>query len=149
MTTFIYPPILPALIEDLVPFYLGSVVPNTVSPLHNAKIDTRQPIVANSADTVNSFVRIESGDQRQSSLCSWDLDFLFHCYDPDEAVASLLSAQCGAFVGRAAIGQKVLGWYVESVPTCLAGKRLSDPDIVLPRYRGAATWRVQGRQLVS
>lgn len=138
---FIYPPLQPPSICDMLITYLGNLM--TPTP-----VDTRVPEPAASEDVINGFIRVESGDSPQHSICAWDLNFVFHCYDPDESVADQLSRKCGAYLG-AATGLTVNGNYIQCVPHIIAGKQLSDPDVNLPRWRGAGIWRVQGQPLAG
>jgi hypothetical protein len=133
---YIIPPLEPADIEDLPIWYYTPILAPT-------PVDSRLPSPANDRDTVNGFLRIESADSTRSGLDCYDLNFIFHAYSPIEAEASDISKKVGAYASSA-LGQNIMSWYVIHVPTVIFGRRLSDPDIPLPRYRGAVTWRVQG-----
>jgi hypothetical protein len=45
----------------------------------------------------------------------------------------------------AARGQTINGWYVVGVMTVIPPTRLTDPNVNLPRFRSAVTWRVAGQ----
>jgi hypothetical protein len=133
---FIIPPLEPADIEDLPIWYYTPIIAPT-------PVDTRLPSPANNKDTVNGFLRIEGADSSRSGLDCYDLSFVYHAYSPIEAEASDISKKVMAYASSA-LGQKIMGWYVVTVVNVIGGRRLSDPDVPLPRYRGAVTWRVQG-----
>lgn len=136
-TNYVIPPLLPADIEDLATFFLTSVVAPT-------PVDTRLPVPGNNADTVNGFLRIEAADSSRMDLASWNLSFLMHAYSPSESEAADISNKALAHTS-AAQGLTVMGWYIIEVVSVVGGRRLSDPNVNLPRYRSAVTWRVAGR----
>lgn len=133
---FVIPPLKPADIEDLATYFHTPIVAPT-------PVDTRLPIPANDEDTVHGFLRIEAGPCTRSGLDCWDLSYLMHAYSPVESEAADISNKAMAYA-TAAQGQKVMGWYIVYVVSVVGGVRLSDPDVSLPRYRSAVTWRVQG-----
>jgi hypothetical protein len=49
--------------------------------------------------------------------------------------------------GTSAQGLTIMGWYVVMVVNAVGGEKLPNPDIELPRYRSALTWRVQGHPI--
>jgi len=132
------PILLPPDIEALAVDFLG---PN-LSP---TPVATRLPAPTNDADTVNGFVRVEYGGGTKPNRFQYDVQCIMHGYSPDEIQASLAAAQAVALMS-AARGQTVNGWYVVGVMGVIAPHRLTDPDVILPRYRSAVTWRVAGQQ---
>lgn len=134
---FVIPPLKPADIEDLAPFYFTPIVAPT-------PVDTRLPVPSNDADTVSGFLRIEAAPSTRFGLAAWDLSFIMHAYSPSESEAADISNKAMAYA-TAAGGQTVMGWYIITVVSVVGGSRLSDPNVPLPRYRSAVTWRVAGR----
>lgn len=137
MTNYVIPPLLSPDVEDLATFYLTSVVAPT-------PVDTRLPVPGNTSDTVSGFLRIEAGDSSRMDLASWNLSFLMHAYSPVESEAADISNKAMAYAS-AAQGLTVMGWYIIEVLSVVGGRRLSDPNVSLPRYRSAVSWRVAGR----
>lgn len=123
-------------IEDLGIYYYTPLLAPTM-------IDTRQPKVADTADTINGFVTIESAGINRIGLAAYDVSFLAHCYSPMEAEAADLSRKVMAY-GTAVQGLTVMGWYIMELVTAIGGAKLPNPDVALPRYRCALTWRVCG-----
>jgi hypothetical protein len=126
--------------EDLGIFFYTPLLTPTL-------IDTREPDVANDADTINGFVTIESGGLDRVDLASYHVSTIYHCYSPVEAEAADLSRKIMAY-GTAIQGKTVMGWYIMELVTAIGGVKLPNPDINLPRYRCALTWRVQGHPVV-
>lgn len=139
MTSYVVPPLLPADIEDLGIYYYTPIL--TPTP-----VDTREPKVANDADTINGFLTIEAGPITRFGLAAWDLSFILHAYSPVEAEAADISNKAMAY-GTAVQGLTIQGWYVISLVNAVGGVKLPNPDISLPRYRSALTWRVQGHTI--
>lgn len=139
MSAFVIPPLLPADIQDLAVFFFTPLL----API---PVESRYPIISNSADTASGFLRIEAADHTRFGLAAWDLSFLMHAYSPDEGEAADLSNTALAYASSAQ-GQKVASWYIVGVPTVVGGRSLTDPNVSLPRYRSAVTWRVQGRPI--
>jgi hypothetical protein len=90
-------------------------------------------------------VRVEYGGGTKPNRFQWDVQAILSGYSPNEIQASLLASQAVALMS-AARGQTVAGWYVVGVMGVVAPHRLTDPDVILPRYRAAVTWRVAGQQ---
>jgi hypothetical protein len=139
MTNYVVPPLDSPDIEDLVPFYFTPIIAPT-------PIDTRQPDVADDADTVNGFVTVEAAPASRVGLAQWDLSFILHAYSPVEYQAADISRKLMAH-GTAVQGLTIMGWYIVGLVNAIGGEKLPNPDIELPRYRSALTWRVQGRPI--
>lgn len=112
-------------------------------------IATRMPTPDVTADTVNGFLRLEYGGGSRPNRFQWDVQCILHGYSPNEIQASLIARQAVALMA-AARGQSVSdgtnNWYVVGVMGVVAPHRLTDPDVILPRYRASVTWRVAGQQ---
>lgn len=132
------PIVLPPDIEALAVDFLEPVL--TPTP-----VATRLPSPTNDADTVNGFLRVEYGGGSKPNKFQWDVQCILLGYSPNEIQASLIAAQAVALMS-AARGQTVNGWYVVGVMGAVAPHRGDDPDVILPRYRAAVTWRVAGQQ---
>ena len=132
------PIVLPPDIEALAVSFLSPVLSPT-------PVTTRLPSPSTDADTVNGMVRVEYGGGTKPNRFQWDLQCIMSGYSPNEIQASLLASQAVA-VMSAARGQTVNGWYVVGVMGVVAPHRLTDPDVILPRYRASVTWRVAGQQ---
>ena len=131
------PILLPPDIESLAITYLTpALAPNPVV--------TRLPGPAELSDTVPALLRVEYGGGFKANPFQYDLQCILHGYSPNEIQASLIASQAVALMS-AARGQTVDGCYVVGVPNVVAPMRLSDPDVILPRYRAMVTWRVAGQ----
>lgn len=131
------PIVLPPDVETLAIAFLG---PN-LSP---TPVATRLPSPTDDADTVNGFLRVEYGGGTKPNRFQYDVQCILHGYSPDEVQASLTSARAVALMS-AARGQNINGWYVVGISGVVVPHRLTDPDVILPRYRAAVTWRVAGQ----
>jgi len=132
------PIVLPPDIEALAVSFLSPVLSPT-------PVTTRLPSPTIDADTVNGMVRVEYGGGTKPNRFQWDLQCIMSGYSPNEIQASQLASQAVALMS-AARGQTVNGWYVVGVMGVVAPHRLTDPDVILPRYRATVTWRVAGQQ---
>jgi hypothetical protein len=132
------PIVLPPDIEALAVSFLSPILSPT-------PVTTRLPSPTIDADTVNGMVRVEYGGGTKPNRFQWDLQCIMSGYSPNEIQASLLASQAVALMS-AARGQTVNGWYVVGVMGVVAPHRLTDPDVILPRYRATVTWRVAGQQ---
>lgn len=139
MTSYVVPPLDSADIEDLGMYYFTPLIAPT-------PIDTRLPKVADTADTNNGFVTIEAAPASRYGLAQWDLSFILHAYSPQEYEAADISRKLMAY-GTAVQGLTVMGWYIVGLVNAIGGEKIPNPDIELPRYRCALTWRVQGRPI--
>ena len=133
------PPLLAPDVEDLgIYFYTPLLTPTL--------IDTRDPDVSDTQDTINGFVTIESAGMNRIDLASYHVSFLLHAYSPVEAEAADLSRNIMAY-GTAVQNLSVMGWLIMGLVSAVGGAKLPNPDVDLPRYRSALTWRVQGRPI--
>lgn len=136
------PIVLPPDIEALAINYLSAILSPT-------PVATRMPSPTDDADTLNGLLRIEYGGGSKPNRFQWDVQCILHGYSPNEIQASLIARQAVALMS-AARGQSVTdgtnSWYVVGVEGVVAPHRLTDPDVILPRYRAAVTWRVAGQQ---
>lgn len=107
-------------------------------------VATRLPTPDVDADTVNGFLRLEYGGGSKPNRFQYDVQCILHGYSPDETQASLVAARAVALMA-AGRGQTISGWYVVGVMGVVAPHRLTDPDVILPRYRASVTWRVAGQ----
>lgn len=135
--TSVDPVVLPPDIEALTIDFLSPVLSPT-------PVATRLPSPSADADTVNGFLRVEDGGGSKPNRFQWDTQLILHGYSPDENQASLIARRAVALMS-AARGQTIDGWYVVGVMGVVATHRLSDPDVILPRYRATVTWRVAGQ----
>jgi hypothetical protein len=132
------PILLPPDIEALaVDFLAPNLAPTPVA--------TRLPTPDVASDTVNGFLRLEYGGGSKPNRFQYDVQCILHGYSPNEVQASLVAAQAVALMA-AGRGQTINGWYVVGVMGVVAPHRLTDPDVILPRYRASVTWRVAGQQ---
>lgn len=131
------PVLLPPPLETLAVAYLAA-------PMSPTPIATRLPSPDADADTVNGFLRVEYGGGFKPNRFQYDVQCLMHAYSPDEIQAEHIANQAVALMS-AARGQSINGWYVVGVMNVIVPHRLSDPDVILPRYRSMVTWRVSGQ----
>ena len=135
---FTSPAVLPADIEWLAIYFLTPYMGST-------PIATRLPNPKEEADTINGFLRVESGGGTKCNVTEWDLTCILHGYSPNEIQARQICATALTYMS-AARGQSVSGWSVTGVPHCTGLQRLSDPNVAkLTRYRAMVTWRVPGQ----
>lgn len=139
MTNYVVPLLDAPDIEDLVIYYYTPILSPTM-------VDTRLPKPDHNQDTIHGFVTVEAGDTRRVGVAQWDLDFVLHSYSPVESEAADISRKLMMY-GTSAQGLTIMGWYVVMVANALGGRKLPNPDVPLPRYRSALTWRVQGHPI--
>jgi hypothetical protein len=137
MSGYPVPALLPPDPEDFGMYYFTSLLAPTL-------IDTRLPNPAANADTINGFGTIESAGFTRIDLASYNISNIYHCYSPKEAEAADLSRTIMAH-GTAIQGKTVMGWNVMGLVSAIGGVKLPNPDVNLPRYRCALTWRIQGQ----
>lgn len=139
---FVDPVVLPPDLETLGINYL-------TPHLSPTPVATRLPSPTADADTVNGFLRVEFGGGSKPNRFQWDVQLIVHGYNPNEILASQHARQAVALLS-AARGQTVSDgtsdWFVVGVMGVVAPHRLTDPDVILPRYRSSVTWRVVGQQ---
>lgn len=131
------PVLLPPDIEALTIAYLTPLVAPTL-------VTTRMPSPTQETDTISGLLRVEYGGGSKANRFQYDVQVIMNAYNPNETDASLLAAQAVAAMS-AARGQTIDGWYVVGVMAVMAPTRLSDPDVILPRYLSSVTWRVAGQ----
>jgi len=131
------PVLLPPDLEALAVAYLSA-------PLAPTPVTTRMPSPQITADTINGLLRIEYGGGFKPNRFQYDVQCILHGYSPNETQASLIANQAVALMA-AARGQTITGWYVVGVMNVVVPMRLTDPDVILPRYRAMVTWRVAGQ----
>lgn len=142
MTLFVDPVVLPPDLETLGINYLSP----TLSP---TPVATRLPSPTQDADTVNGFVRLELGGGSKPNRFQYDMQLIGHAYSPNEITADHIANQAVALLSAArgqTISDGTTNWYVVGVMGVVAPHRLTDPDVILPRYRFSVTWRVAGQQ---
>lgn len=136
---FVVPPLLPPDVQDLGIYYFTPFLTPTV-------VDSRLPKPDDLADTVHGFLTIEAGDISRVGLAQWDVSMILHAYSPVEAEAADISNKAMAY-GTAVQGLTVMTWYIVSLVTAIGSRQVPNPDINLPRYRSALTWRVAGHPI--
>jgi hypothetical protein len=137
MTSYVVPPLDSADVEDLGIYYYTPILAPTL-------VDTRMPRPDDDRDTANGFLTIEAAPASRFGLAAWDLSFILHAYSPVEAEAADISRKVMGH-GTAVQGLTIMGWYVIGVVNAIGGEKIPNPEINLPRYRSALTWRVRGR----
>lgn len=126
-------------IEFLAQVFLTPLLTPTV-------VSTEVPRPDDPLDVVNGFMRVEAGDvvPMLPFNAMFHASFLMHAYaalDVGEDQCSQISRT--AMDNVAAVGgTTIAGWYINRVVSVIGGRRLTDPDISLLRYRSAVTWEV-------
>lgn len=136
-TNYVVPPLLPPDTQDLGIYYFTPILSPTV-------VDSRLPNPDDDRDTINGFMTIEAGDISRFGLAQWDISMILHSYSPVQSEAADISNKVMAY-GTAVQGLTVMGWYIVGLVTAIGSRQIPNPDVNLPRYRSALTWRVQGR----
>lgn len=131
------PVLLPPDIESLAIAYLSPVLAPT-------PVTTRMPSPQLTADTINGLVRVEYGGGFKPNRFQYEAQCLIHGYSPSEIQASQIANQAVALMS-AARGQTINGFFIAGVTNVMLPMRLSDPDVILPRYRAMVTWLVAGQ----
>lgn len=129
--------------EWLAQFYLTPLISPT-------PVATRLPRPDDTADTVNDFVRVESGGTVKYLPMTpnphWLVSTILHAYSPNEISAMNTGNKIAGHMA-AARGKTLAGWYVVRVTNIVTAHRLTDPMVNLIRYRAMATWLVTGHPL--
>lgn len=139
MTSYVVPPLLPPDVQDLGIYYFTPLL--TPTP-----VDSRLPKPDANEDTINGFVTIESADNSRVGLAQWDVSMILHAYSPEEAEAADISNKAMAY-GTAVQGLTIMGWYIVGLINSIGSRQIPNPEVKLPRYRSALTWRVQGHPI--
>ena len=116
-----------------------------LGPMSPTPIATRLPSPDKDADTVNGFLRLEYGGGSKPNPFQYDVQCIMHGYSPDQNQAEEIANNAVA-LASAAQGQTVNGWFVVGVSGVVVPHQLTDPDVILPRFRSSVTWRVVGQQ---
>lgn len=139
MTTYVVPPLLPPDTQDLGIYYFTPRLAPTL-------VDSRLPKPGNDKDTANGFLTVEAGSSDRVGLAQWDVSMILHAYSPVESEAADISNKAMAY-GTSVQGLTVMGWYIVGLVLATGSVQIPNPDINLPRYRSALTWRVQGHPI--
>jgi hypothetical protein len=139
VTAFVVPPLAGPDGQDLGIFYFTEHLSPTV-------VDSRLPNPADDKDTVNGFLTVELGNRERVGLAQWDVSLILHAYSPVEAEAADISGKAMAY-GTAVQGLTVMGWYIVGLVNQIGSRQMPNPNVNLPRYRSAVTWRVAGRPI--
>jgi len=126
------------------------------TPLMAVPVTTRQPQPAPNKETVNEYLRLQSGGgaQRDDGIL-WDIALILHSYAPNDQEAQAEDT-LGIALGWGGNAQGtfitlksgVKWWVTYSRANQLTVKK-GDPYVDLVRYQGTVTWRVHGQPLVS
>lgn len=140
---FIYPVLTPADVEWMACFFLTPLMAPTV-------VATRLPVVTNTSDTANGFLRVEAGGGVKKNLTQYNQQILLHTYVPFEyePQGALIANKATAYVGAAG-GLTISGVFVVDVPRVSVIQRMTDPKINLLRYDSAVTWTVAGQPVAE
>jgi hypothetical protein len=139
MTSYVVPPLLPPDVQDLGIYYFTPLLAPT-------PVDSRLPKPADDKDTVSGFLTIEAAPSNRIGLAQWDVSMVLHAYSPVEAEAADISNKVMAY-GTAVQGLTVMSWYIVGLVNAMGSEQIPNPDIDLPRYRSALTWRVAGHPI--
>lgn len=116
---------------------------------------TRQPQPAPNRETVDRYLRVQSGGgaQREDSIL-WDVAVILHSYAPndeetqaEETLSDALGWGANAQGTYVTLKSGKKWWVTYSWANTLTTK-LQDPAVDLVRYRGSVMWRVHGEPLV-
>ena len=134
--------------EALAKAYFGPLVAPT-------PVGTRVPQPNKTADTINGFLRVESGGgSLRGEQILWDVAIILHAYAPNtqEYVAEQLIDEALAWGANATGYTQQMdngdNWYVTYSRVTGFATRKSDPLVNLTRYRGMVTWRIPGLPVV-
>jgi hypothetical protein len=122
-------------------------------------VGTRLPRPSETADTINGFLRIESGGgvlrpAPGLEQLMWDVSLILHAYAPnsDEALAEELIGWALAWGSNAQGTTTAVGsddWYVAYSTGAALPTRQADPLVNLTRYRAMVSWRIPGLPVVG
>lgn len=139
-TTLLPPPIEAMAVEYFTPL-MGST-----------PVGTRLPNPADSRDTIDGFLRIESGGgSLMGELFFWDMAIILHSYSPIEPQAETIIGKALAW-GSNGTGITMTvdstDWYITYAHATGLPARQADPRVNLTRYRAMVNWRIPGQPLV-
>jgi hypothetical protein len=126
------------------------------TPLLSIPVTTRQPQPAPNKETVNEYVRVQSGggSQREDGIL-WDVALILHSYAPNDQEAQAEETLSDALGwGANAQGTYITlksgrkWWVTYSRAPGLTTKQ-QDPYVDLVRYKGTVLWRVHGEPMPS
>src|SRR3954471_13653992 len=118
---------------------------------------TRLPRPSKTEDTINGFLRVESGGGPVlADNILYDCSLILHAYanNTDESKAEQLIGEALGWAG-AAQGQILTHpstgyeYYVTYTRITAVGMKHQDPMVNMVRYRGMVTWRLKGRTLAN
>jgi hypothetical protein len=129
-------------------YYTPLVAPTPVA--------TRLPKPANTADTINGFLRVEAGGGTlRGELLLWDISIILHAYAPNtqEGIAEDLIDEALTWGANAAGYTQIMPngdeWYITYSRVSGFAMRKADPLVNMTRYRGMVTWRIPGLPVVA
>lgn len=141
------PVLLPPKIEVLAISYLaGTLAPTLVVTKLPEPIADAEPITQTGSPA--GILRVEAAGGFKSNRFQYDMQCLLHGYSSDEDTANYIANQAIALMsaGRGqTVSDTISNWYVVGVMNTVVAHRLTDPDVILPRYRAMVTWRVAGQ----
>jgi len=114
-------------------------------------VGTRAPQPSRTADTINGFLRVESGGGTlRGEMLLWDVAVILHAYAPNaqESVAEDLIDEALTWGANAAGYTQTMPngdeWYITYSRCTGFALRKADPYVNLTRYRAMVTWRIPG-----
>lgn len=122
-------------------------------------VGTRLPRPADTADTINGFLRIEAGGgvlrpSKGFEQLLWDVSVILHAYSPNtqEALAEEIIGRAIAWGSNAQGTTTTLlngdKWYCTYSNCTGFATRKADPLVPMTRYRAMVTWRIPGLPVV-
>lgn len=134
--------------EKLADLYFTSLM----SPV---PVGTRLPRPAETADTINGFLRLEAGGGVQRPVKGleqlfWDVSVILHAYAPNtqETMAEEIITRAVAWGSNAQGTTTTMlngdKWYITYSNCTGFATRKADPLVNMTRYRAMVTWRVPG-----
>ena len=116
---------------------------------------TRLPQPSKTADTINGFLRVESGGGvLRGDGILWDVSCILHAYAPNtqEAMAEQLGEEAVAWGANANGFTQIMPnsdrWYITYSRCSGFNVRKGDPLVNMTRYRSMVTWRVPGLPVI-
>jgi len=124
------------------------------TPLMSIPVTTRQPQPAPNRETVDEYLRIQSGGgAQQPDGILWDVALVLHSYAPNDKETQAEETLSDALGwGSNAQGTYITlksgkRWYVtySTAPSLMVKQQ--DPYVDLVRYKGTCMWRVHGEPI--